>query len=92
MFKFRTHTMNLCAAIWSSTDIAAEFIGLEMTDTMDRNGNPRMNFVMKVSDTKESLDDWISDYYLGAKRIEPLSYEFKLNILRDNLKLGGGRR
>ncbi len=92
MFKFRTHTMNLCAALWSSSEIRAEFVDLEMTDKSDRNGNMRMNFVMEVADTKEDLDKWIKDYFRGAKLIDPLSYEFKLNILRDNLKLGGGRR
>jgi hypothetical protein len=63
-----------------------------MTDKSDRNGNMRMNFVMEVSDTKEELDNWIKDYFRGMQSIEPLDYEFKLNTLRDNLKLSGGRR
>jgi hypothetical protein len=92
MFKFRTHTMNLCAAIWSSKSIEAKFTKLEMTDQHDRNGNVRMIFVMEVEDSKEKLDDWINDYYNESQLIEPLSYEYKLNLLRDNLKLSGGRR
>ena len=63
-----------------------------MTDQHDRNGNVRMIFVMEVEDSKEKLDDWINDYYNESQLIEPLSYEYKLNLLRDNLKLSGGRR
>tara|TARA_R110002167_G_scaffold89203_1_gene240651 strand:- start:32040 stop:32297 length:258 start_codon:yes stop_codon:yes gene_type:complete len=78
--------MNLIAAIWSADDIDANYVRLEATDQLDRNGNIIMKFVMEVKEEKSTLDKWVSDYYAQRQKIEPLSYEFKLNLLRDNLK------
>lgn len=79
-FLHRTENMKQAAALMAQKEIAVRFVGVEPTD------DPRiLKFVIEVE--KDKLDSWISRYINEETLVEPKTYDSKMDIIRDNIRI-----